>query len=124
LLLEKLKDEKSARSFIGRNLGEVAFLIKQAKGVFCLDTGILHIARALGAPLVCLFGPSDPRHTGPIGPGVYKTIRKDFSCGPCQYSVDYKKQEKEKCLDGKITPCMKAIKVEEAIRNLESIINE
>jgi len=124
LLLEKLKDEKNVHSFIGKNLGEVACLIKQAKGVFCLDTGILHIARALGTPLVCLFGPSDPRHTGPIGPGVYKTIRCDFSCGPCQYSADYKKQEKEKCLDGKITPCMKAIEVKEAIRNLESIINE
>jgi len=123
LLLEKLKNEKNIYSFIGRNLHEVANLIKEAKAVVCLDTGILHITRALGKPLVCLFGPSDPLHTGPIGPGVYKVIRKDFSCGPCQYSADYKKAQKAKCLDGKITPCMKAIEAEEVIKNLETIID-
>jgi len=123
LLLEKLKNEKNIHSFIGKNLYEVASLIKQAKGVICLDTGILHITRALNKPLVCLFGPSDPLHTGPIGPGIYKVIRKDFRCGPCQYFADYNKKQKEKCLDGKITPCMKAIEVEEVIKSLNSIID-
>lgn len=123
LLLEELKNEKNIYSFIGKNLQEAACLIKQAKGVVCLDTGILHIGRALNKPLVCLFGPSDPHHTGPIGPGIYKTIRKDFSCGPCQYFADYKKAQKEKCMDGKITPCMKAIEAGEVIKSLEAIID-
>jgi ADP-heptose:LPS heptosyltransferase len=123
LLLEELKNEKNIYSFIGKSLHEVAGLIKQAKGVVCLDTGILHISRALNKPLVCLFGPSDPLHTGPIGPGTYKIIRKDFNCGPCQYFVNYKKEQKEKCLDGKITPCMEAIEAEEVIKNLETIID-
>ncbi|MDD4182230.1 MAG: glycosyltransferase family 9 protein [Candidatus Omnitrophica bacterium] len=123
LLLEELKNEKNIYSFIGKSLQEAACLIKQAKGVLCLDTGILHISRALNKPIVCLFGPSDPYHTGPIGPGTYKTIRKDFNCGPCQYFASYKKEQKEKCLDGKITPCMKAIEAEEVIKNLEAIID-
>lgn len=124
LLLEKLKNEKNVHEFIGRHLNEVACLINQARGVFCLDTGILHIARALNKPLVCLFGPSDPQHTGPLGPGVYKTIRKDFSCGPCQYSSQYHQKEKEFCLDGKVTKCMSAIAAEEVMDAVSRIINE
>jgi len=123
LLLEELKNEKNIYSFIGKSLHEAACLIKQAKGVVCLDTGILHIGRALNKPLVCLFGPSDPNHTGPIGPGIYKTIRKDFNCGPCQYFAGYKKEQKGKCMDAKITPCMNAIEAEEAIKSLEAIID-
>jgi len=123
LLFEELKNEKNVYSFIGKNLQEAACLIKQAKGVLCLDTGILHISRALNKPIVCLFGPSDPHHTGPIGPGIYKTIRKDFDCGPCQYFAGYKKEQKEKCMDAKITPCMEAIEAEEVIKSLEAIID-
>jgi lipopolysaccharide heptosyltransferase II len=122
-LLDKIKDKQGVYNFIGRNLHEVAFLIKHAKGVLCLDTGILHIARALNTPLVGLFGPSDTRHTGPVGPGVYQVIRKDFSCGPCHYSPEYRLKEKANCLDGNVTACMKAIEVEEVIGAIQSIIH-
>jgi heptosyltransferase-2 len=124
LLLEELKNEKDVHNFTGKNLFEAAGLIKQSCGVVCLDTGILHISRALNKPVICLFGPSDPLHTGPIGPGLYKTIRKDFNCGPCQYFVAYNEEQKKKCLDGNITPCMKAIEAEEVIEILEGVINE
>jgi ADP-heptose:LPS heptosyltransferase len=122
-LLEKLRNNKRIHSFVGRSLDEVASLIKRSKGVLCLDTGLLHISRALNKPVVCLFGPSDPQHTGPLGKGIYRVIRKDFSCGPCQYFADYKRGEKERCLDGKVTPCMKAIEASEVIGVLRELID-
>ncbi|MFH1395177.1 MAG: glycosyltransferase family 9 protein [Candidatus Omnitrophota bacterium] len=108
--------------FIGRNIWEAAYLIKKAKGVLSLDTGILHLTRALGASLTGLFGPSDPAHTGPIGKGAYKVIRKDFKCGPCHYYPEYRLEDKKKCLDGNVTSCMRAISSEEVISLVKGMI--
>jgi ADP-heptose:LPS heptosyltransferase len=40
-------------------------LLKRAKFVVSADTGPLHLAAALGAPVVGLFGPTDPSRNGP-----------------------------------------------------------
>jgi len=40
-------------------------VFKQATAIVTVDSGPLHLAAASGAPLVALFGPSDPRVTGP-----------------------------------------------------------
>jgi len=34
-----------------------------------VDTGLLHLAAALGVPLVAIFAGSKPGLTGPVGPG-------------------------------------------------------
>jgi heptosyltransferase-2 len=48
------------------------------------DSGPMHIANALGVPIVVLFGPTDPAITGPFQkPSVY--IKKDVPCWPCAY---------------------------------------
>ena len=46
------------------------------------DTGPMHLARAVGTPIVAIFGPSDPRRYGPRG--VRDTVvRIDLPCSPC-----------------------------------------
>ncbi len=48
------------------------------------DTGPMHMANALRIPVVALFGPTDPRLTGPIQqPSA--VIKKDVPCWPCTY---------------------------------------
>ncbi len=34
-----------------------------------IDSGVLHLAAAMGTPCVALFGPTDPQQTGPQGSG-------------------------------------------------------
>jgi heptosyltransferase-1 len=46
------------------------------------DTGPMHVAAALGVPLVALFGPTDPRSTGPYGQ-LENVIRTGLPCSPC-----------------------------------------
>jgi lipopolysaccharide heptosyltransferase II len=46
------------------------------------DSGPLHMAVALGIPVVTLFGPTDPRRTGPYGEG-HRVITSKVACRPC-----------------------------------------
>lgn len=46
------------------------------------DSGPLHLACALGVPVVGLYGPSDPVRNGPFR-GVYRVVAARVGCGPC-----------------------------------------
>ena len=46
------------------------------------DTGPMHLAAAMGTPLVALFGPADPRRYGPRG-SEHRVLRVDLPCSPC-----------------------------------------
>jgi heptosyltransferase-1 len=50
-------------------LDAVAKLIGGARYVVGVDTGLLHLAAALGVPLVAIFAGSKPHLTGPVGNG-------------------------------------------------------
>ena len=46
------------------------------------DTGPMHLANAVGTPVVAIFGPSDPARYGPRGP-FDRVVRVDLPCAPC-----------------------------------------
>jgi heptosyltransferase-1 len=46
----------------------LAALVQRARFAVGLDSGLMHLAAALGVPGVWLFGPTDPGLTGPYGP--------------------------------------------------------
>jgi ADP-heptose:LPS heptosyltransferase len=46
------------------------------------DTGPMHLAVAVGTPVVAIFGPSDPARYGPRGP-YDRVVRIDLPCSPC-----------------------------------------
>ena len=50
--------------------------------VVTVDTGPMHIAVMSGAKVVAIFGPTDPKRTGPYGTG-HDVIREDLPCSPC-----------------------------------------
>lgn len=45
---------------------ELVEAIRRSRLLLCNDSGPMHIAAALGTPLVCMFGPTDPVLTGPF----------------------------------------------------------
>jgi heptosyltransferase-2 len=45
------------------------------------DTGVAHLAAALGTPVVVLFGPTDPALSAPRGPAI--ALRHPVPCAPC-----------------------------------------
>ena len=49
------------------------------------DSGPMHVAAAVGTPVVALFGPGIPEKTAPfVDPSRYRAITKRFQCAPCR----------------------------------------
>jgi 3-deoxy-D-manno-octulosonic-acid transferase/heptosyltransferase-1 len=64
------------------SLRELACLYRRAALVVSTDSGPMHLAAAVGTPVVALFGPTDPARTGPYGAG-HRVIRGALPCMPC-----------------------------------------
>lgn len=64
------------------SLKELAFLQSRAEVMVTPDSGPMHLAVAMGTPVVALFGPTDPDLTGPFG-NAKSVISKTLSCRPC-----------------------------------------
>jgi ADP-heptose:LPS heptosyltransferase len=83
-----------------RSIRELAELLRQADLFISADTGPMHIAAALGVPVVALFGPKDPVLHGPYGKDA-RVVRAGVECSPCSK----RSCEDVKCMAG-ITPEM------------------
>ncbi|MGH6725068.1 MAG: glycosyltransferase family 9 protein, partial [Pseudolabrys sp.] len=59
------------------SLDQVARLIAGAQFVVGVDTGLMHLAAALGVPLVAIFAGSMPSLTGPVGSGPIAVLGAD-----------------------------------------------
>ncbi|MFQ5827994.1 MAG: glycosyltransferase family 9 protein [Candidatus Methylomirabilia bacterium] len=74
------------------------------------DTGVAHLAAALGVPVITLFGPTDPRLTAPRGARV-RSIYKAVPCAPC-FLVDCPINH----------PCMSGIGVDEVLEQASAFL--
>jgi ADP-heptose:LPS heptosyltransferase len=63
-------------------LRQLTALLEGAALVVANDSGPMHIASALGRPLVTPFGPTNPVRTGPYR-RLNSVIRLDIPCSPC-----------------------------------------
>jgi heptosyltransferase-1 len=80
---ERVRSERIAAAISGarveerKPLDQVAALIAGAQFVVGVDTGLSHLAAALGVPLVAIFTGSKPGLTGPIGSGPIAVLGAD-----------------------------------------------
>jgi len=63
-------------------LGQIAGLLAASSGVVAVDTGLAHVAAALGVPAVTLYGATEPGLTGTVGANQVQ-MRAEFACAPC-----------------------------------------
>lgn len=72
-----------AVNLVGRtSLREVIAVMERAAVTVGPDTGPMHIAAAVGTPVVALFGATSPRRSGPWG-WDHLVLRGDVPCAPC-----------------------------------------
>jgi ADP-heptose:LPS heptosyltransferase len=72
----------AARPCFETTLLELAAVARRAGLVIGADTGPLHLACAVGAPVVGLYGPTDPERNGPFAPWD-EVVRVTPACAPC-----------------------------------------
>lgn len=100
-----------------RSLLETAALLKSCRIVISGDTGPLHLAAAVGVPIISLFGPTAHARTGPVGNQSITrfTPPDDLECWPCELPT---------CpLEGKLHhACMNGISVLEVYQAYKSAL--
>lgn len=64
------------------SLPQLAALLQRADLMISGDSGPMHIAAAVGTPLIAIHGPTDPAQSGPISPKA-TILRSSIWCSPC-----------------------------------------
>lgn len=68
-------------------INQLAALYKTCCLVVCSDTGPLHLAAAVGTPVVGLYGYTEPAHTRPwMEESRFKIVSSNLECSPCKFS--------------------------------------
>ncbi|MDM8522952.1 glycosyltransferase family 9 protein [Desulfococcaceae bacterium HSG8] len=90
------------------SLKMLAALYEKSAFLISTDTGPMHLAAALGKPVVAIFGPTAPWRTGPFGPG-HQVIRAGMECSPCF---------KRHC---NTTECMKRVSIRDVLDGVRNV---
>ncbi|HEV2391257.1 MAG TPA: glycosyltransferase family 9 protein [Verrucomicrobiae bacterium] len=91
------------------SLGEMVEWIRRGELIVTNDTGPMHVAAALQRPVVALFGPTEPRRTGPYGQ-LDHVLQLRLSCVPCM---------KSRCHYFKPFECLRALSPEAVLKAVE-----
>jgi heptosyltransferase-2 len=72
------------RDLTGPDLRNAILALAAARAAVSNDSGLLHVAAALGTPAIGIFGPTSPWHWAPLNPlaAVIET-RSELPCRPC-----------------------------------------
>ncbi len=106
--------EPSARNLAGETtLPEAVDLLAVASVAVTNDSGLMHVAAAVGTPLVAIYGSSSPRYTPPASPRA-KIVYRGLPCSPCFARI---------CPLGH-TNCLRAVGVDEVLAAVTSAEKE
>jgi lipopolysaccharide heptosyltransferase II len=106
---------ENVQDLTGRTtLPELIELIRTSAAVVTNDTGPMHIAAAARVPVVALFGPTEPRRTGPYGTSAL-VLREALECVPCMESS---------CRYREPLACLKTLAPDRVFTALESCMNK
>jgi heptosyltransferase-2 len=92
------------------SLGQAIDLMSLVDQVVTNDSGLMHVAAALGRPLVAIFGSSDPVHTPPLSERA-EIVYLGLNCSPC-----FKRECPLSHMD-----CLRRLPVERVMAALESM---
>jgi len=100
--------------FVGKcNLRISMAVLKRCTVYIGNDSGVMHLAAAVGLPLVAIFGPTSPSRFGPWSAGA-RVVSNNFPCSPCRLKFF---TECEPSPQGR-PQCLESITVDDVCREL------
>ena len=90
-------------------VGLLPSLLRHATVLVTNDSGPMHIAAAVGTPVVALFGPTDPVKTGPYGQG-HVVLSHAVECRPCF---------RRECSRAVVLECLTGVTSEQVVRAVQ-----
>lgn len=102
-------------SFSDLSLPEVTALAARARVFVGNDSGIAHMAAAVGLPAVVVFGSSNVAHWGPWATRPAEVVREEMECQPCHGYYCEKFAQPE---------CILRVPVERVVASLERVLKE
>lgn len=112
--VKNLINESFVFDFGGKtNLKELSAIFERSFLLVTNDTGSMHLACAVGTPVVAIFGPSNPYRYGPVGVKNF-VVHSDIDCFLCR--------KESKCRIG--FKCIKEVKVEDVLKYCCIILDE
>jgi heptosyltransferase-2 len=99
-LLAQVKLPEKMSNLVGKTTLQEAAALAEACSFFVSDdSGLMHVAAALGTPVVGIFGCTDPVKNAPFTPsGMAQVVRLNLNCSPC-YQIDRESECSERnCL--------------------------
>jgi len=80
--------DTAARDLTGNDLRDAILALASAAAAVSNDSGLLHVAAALGTPSIGIFGPTSPWHWAPLNPLAATIETKEaLACRPCHKPV-------------------------------------
>ena len=95
------------------SLPEMIEVVRRGDLLITNDTGPMHVAAALGKPLLALFGPTAPERTGPYGQ-LPNVLRHPLPCAPCMTSD---------CHFARPMECLRALTPDTVLRRVQAIFS-
>ena len=95
------------------SLRQLMALLRRCRALLTNDSGPMHLAAALGTPVIVPFGSTSPELTGPGlgGGGAHAVLRANAPCSPCfrrTCPIDFR--------------CMAGISVEQVVAAVQSVL--
>jgi lipopolysaccharide heptosyltransferase II len=114
---DTLKQHATApiKVFSDLSLPEVTGLLSQARLFVGNDSGIAHMAAAVGAPSVVIFGSSNTAHWRPWAMAPAEVVLEEMDCQPCHGYFCEKFEQPE---------CIKRVPVERVLGSIDRVLKE
>lgn len=116
-IVNELMHESSApvKALTDLSLQEVTALAARSRLFVGNDSGIAHIAAAVRAPSVVIFGSSNITHWRPWASGPSEVVREELACQPCPGYT---------CAEFDQPECIRRVAVERVVAAIERVIEE
>jgi ADP-heptose:LPS heptosyltransferase len=93
------------------DLKQLAAILRRCTAMVTNDSGPMHIAAAMGVPVVAIFGPTNPEFQGPVGTRHEIVQNNGIVCLGCNFT---------RCPIG--NPCMKDLRVDDVLASFRRLM--